>query len=216
MVGSIKGFVSLAKRENSDIITKHCFLHRKVLVGKTLGSDLKEVLNKVVKMVNYIKSRSLKSRLSAKLCKEMGANYANLLLHTEVRWLSRGKALSRVYELKDEMLSFFSLEKQQEFCELLCDYNWVSKLAYLVDIFDHLNNVNSKMQGKNETFLTSTDKIKARREKLKLPSLRVANENFDMLSHFSELKNKEVVSLITQHLKSLEEKIEKYFPSLST
>ena len=161
MVGSIKGFVSLAKRENSDIITTHCFLHREALVGKTLGSDLKEVLNKVVKMVNYIKSRPLKSRLFAKLCKEMGANYANLLLHTEVRWLSRGKALSRVYELKDEMLSFFRLEKQEEFFELLYDYNWVSKLAYLVDIFNHLNNVNSKMQGKNETLLTSTDKMKA-------------------------------------------------------
>ena len=30
------------------------------------------------------------------------------------------------------------------------------------------------------------------------------------------MKNKEVVSLITQHLKSLEEKFEKYFPSWST
>ena len=98
----------------------------------------------------------------------MGAIYANLLLPTEVKWLSREKTLSRVYELKDEMLSFFNLEKQQEFCEMLCDYNWVSKLAYLVDIFDHLNNVNSKMQGKNETLLTSTDKMKALREKLKL------------------------------------------------
>ena len=182
-----------------------------MLVGKTLGSDLKEVLNKVVKMVNYIKSRPLKSRLFAKPRKEMGANYANLL-HTNIRWLSRGKALSRVYELKDEMLSFFSPEKQQEFCELLRDYNWVSKLAYLVDIFDHLNNVNSKIQGKNETLLTSTNKMKALREKLKLWSLRVANENFGMLSHFPEMKSKEVVS----HLKSLEEKIEKYFPSLST
>ena len=146
----------------------------------------------------------------------MGANYSNLLLHTEVRWLSRGKALSRVYELKDEMLSFFSLEKQEEFCELLHDCNWVSKLAYLVDIFDHLNNVNSKMQGKNENLLTSTEKMKALREKLKIWSLRVKNGNFDMLSHFSEMKNKEVVPLITQHLESLEEKIEKYFPSLST
>ena len=98
----------------------------------------------------------------------MGAKYANLLLHTEVRWMSRGKALSRVYELKDEMLSLFSLKKQQEFCELLCDYDWVSKSTYLVDIFDHLNNVNSKMLGKNETLLTSTDKMKALREKLKL------------------------------------------------
>ena len=114
------------------------------------------------------------------------------------------------------MLSFFSLEKQQEFCELLCDYNWVSKLAYLVDIVDHLNNVNSKMQGKNETLVTSTNKMKALREKQKLWSLRVANGNFDTLSHFSEMKNKEVVFLITQHLKSLEEKIEKYFPNWST
>ena len=62
------------------------------------------------------------------------------------------------------MLFFFSLEKQQEFCELLCDYNWVSKLAYLVDIFNYLNNMNSKMQGKNETLLTSTDKMKALRK----------------------------------------------------
>ena len=185
-----------------------------MFVKKTLSSDLKKVLNKVVKMVNYIKSRPLKSCLFAKLCKEMGANYANLLLHTEVRWMSHGKALSQVYELKDEMLSFFSLEKQQEFCELLCDYNWVSKLAYLVDIFNHLNNVNFKMQGKNETLLTSMDKMKALRKKLKLWFLRVVNRNFDILSHFSEMKSKEVVSLIIQHLKSLEEKIEKYFQSL--
>ena len=141
---------------------------------------------------------------------------ANLLLHTEVRWMSHRKALSQVYQLNDEMLSFFSLEKQQEFCELLYDYNWVSKLAYLVDIFDHSNNVNSKMQSKNKTLLTSMDKMKALREKLKFLSSTVANRNFDMLSHFCEMKNKEVVSLITQHLKSLEEKIEKYFPSLST
>ena len=74
-------------------------------------------------MVNYIKARPLKSRLSTKLCKEMEASNENLLLHTEARWLSRGKALSRVYELKEEMLTFCSLESQREFCNLLCDDN---------------------------------------------------------------------------------------------
>ena len=44
----------------------------------------------------------------------------------------------------------------------------------------------------------------------------MASENFDMFSHFCKMKNKEVVSFIAQHLKSLEEKIEKYFPSWST
>ena len=115
MIGSIKGFVSLGKKVNSEIIATHCFLYHEVLIGKTLNPDLTRVLKEVIEMVNYIKARPLKSRLFAKLCKEMEANYENLLLHTEARWLSRGKASSRVYQLKKEMLAFFSLERQREF-----------------------------------------------------------------------------------------------------
>ena len=96
MIGSIKGYVSLVKKVNSGIITTHCFLHREVLIGKTLNSDISQVLKEVIEMVNYIKARQLKSRLFAKLCKEMEANYENLLLHTEARWVSHGKALSRI------------------------------------------------------------------------------------------------------------------------
>ena len=150
MIGSIKGFVSLVKKVNSEIITTHCFLHCEVLIGKTLNSDLTQVLKEVIEMVNYIKAGPLKSRLFTKLCKEMEANYENLLLHTDARWLLRAKALSRVYELKEKMLAFFSLERQGEFCILLCNDSWKSKFAYLVVIFDHLNKTNSNMQGKNE------------------------------------------------------------------
>ena len=115
MIGSIKGFVSLVKKVNSEIIITHCFLHREVLIGKTLNSDLTQVWKEVIEMVNYIKARPLKSRLFTKLCKEMEANYENLLLHTEARWLSRGKALSRVYELKEEMLAFLVLKDKDNF-----------------------------------------------------------------------------------------------------
>ncbi|XP_068237170.1 zinc finger BED domain-containing protein 5-like [Palaemon carinicauda] len=48
MIGSIKGFVSLVKRENSSVITTHCFIHREALVAKTISNDLKSVLEKVV------------------------------------------------------------------------------------------------------------------------------------------------------------------------
>ena len=66
-------------------------------------------------MVNYIKARPPKSRLFAKICKGMEANYENILLHTEARWLSRGKALSRVYELKEKMFPFLVLKNKENF-----------------------------------------------------------------------------------------------------
>ena len=69
------------------------------------------------------------------------------------------------------MLAFFSLERQGDICNLLCDDSWKSKLAYLVDIFDHLNKTNSNMQGKNENLLSSADKMRALQEKLKAWSL---------------------------------------------
>ncbi|XP_064081912.1 zinc finger BED domain-containing protein 5-like [Macrobrachium nipponense] len=116
MIGSIKGFL---KKENSSVITTHCFL-RDALVAKTISNDLKSVLEIVVKLVNFIKSRPLKSRLFAKLCEVPEAKHLNLL-HTEVRWLSRGKVLSRVCELKEEMLTFFTFEQQEEFQDLLAD-----------------------------------------------------------------------------------------------
>nr|XP_027208067.1 zinc finger BED domain-containing protein 5-like [Penaeus vannamei] len=134
MVGSVKGFVSPAK-ENPQLITTHCFLHRENLIAKTLGHGLKRVLE-------------------------------SLLLHTEVRWLSRSKVLSRVHELRQEILVFFALEGTPEFCDLLADDIWSAKLCYLADIFEHLNKVNSSMR--NENILTSYDKMKALLEKIRL------------------------------------------------
>ena len=74
------------------------------------------------------------------------------------------------------MLAFFSLEKQGEFYDLLCDDTWKSKLAYLVDIFDDLN---SSMLGKNKNLFSSTDKMRALQEKLKMWSLRIQKRTFD-------------------------------------
>ena len=46
------------------------------------------------------------------------------------------------------MLTFFTLEQQEEFCDLLADDTWCAKLSYLADIFELLNKVNASMQGK--------------------------------------------------------------------
>lgn len=146
MIGSIKGFTSLVKKCNKNIISTHCFLHREALVEKTIGPQLKSVLDDVIKMVNYIKMRPLKSRLFSLLCEAMDSQFTKLILHTEVRWLSRGKVLSRVHDLRDELIIFFTLKNVPEFCELLTNEKWLAKLSYLSDIFSHLNQINSSMR----------------------------------------------------------------------
>lgn len=73
MIGYIKGFITFAKNKNLNIISTHCFLHRESLISKTLPITLKPILDQVVSMVNYIKSRPLKTHLFKKMCASMDA-----------------------------------------------------------------------------------------------------------------------------------------------
>ena len=89
-----------------------------------------------------------------------------LLLHTGERWLPKGKVLSRVHELQNELLTFCGTEGHVRFCKYLRNDFWLSRLEYLTEIFGQLNRLNSGMQGRNEDILTSTDKSVAFRKKL--------------------------------------------------
>jgi hypothetical protein len=53
--------------------TTHCMTHYESLVMKELYPELSEVMNTVIRSVNYIKTCPLKSRLFAEMCEEMGA-----------------------------------------------------------------------------------------------------------------------------------------------
>ena len=158
MTGCLKGIVSIAQKQISNIIHTHCFLHREALIAKTIGSELKSTWDMVVKIVIYIKTRLVECRQFEKRCADMKTNYSTLIQYTEIRWLSRGKVLYHFHELREEVLLSLQ-ENLKEFAECLCNRHWCSKLAYLADLFHKLNLLNNSIQGRNETILTSTNKI---------------------------------------------------------
>lgn len=83
-----------------------CCIHCEALAAKQLPELLQKTLNELVQIVNYIKTRSLKSRLFSLLCKDVRSEHEQLHIHTEVRWLSRGRILTRFFELRDEVRVF--------------------------------------------------------------------------------------------------------------
>ncbi|XP_015363937.1 PREDICTED: general transcription factor II-I repeat domain-containing protein 2A-like [Diuraphis noxia] len=101
------------------------------------------VLKPVSRCINKKKTRPLNHQLFRTLFEDNINESGELLLFCEVRWLTRGKALERIWNLTDEIIEF--LEKNNEFpdkCELLRDKNWLINLAFLTDILGHLNILN--------------------------------------------------------------------------
>ena len=103
-----------------------------------------------MKTINLIRGRALNHRLFKSLCQVFGSEHSALLFHIEVRWLSRGRALTRFFELREEVKALpkerdfaYNLQKEMESQE----YNQI--LAYLSDIFTRMNDPSVSIQGKS-------------------------------------------------------------------
>ena len=126
--------------------------------------------------------------------------------------------LARVYEFREELKVFLTNESS-DYTKLLASDEWCARLAYLAFIFHHLNEMNTRMQGRNENLLTSTDKINGFRSKVHLWQQHVESTNLDMFpltKKWHDVNTASLCEIIGKHLKTLEEKLSFYFPSTFT
>lgn len=218
MSGVHKGLMAEIRKVSPECEWRHCCIHREALVSKALPEELMTVMNNCIKIVNFIKHRALNSRLFRLLCEEMGSEHTALLLHTDIRWLSRGNVLQRLFMLRDECAHFLrNTVKNEYLLEQLNNSKFIALMAYLADIFAKLNELNCSLQGKNLNVFQLYDKLNAFKMKVSTWESAVSSSETSMFSKLTEILEVCDVSLdiqpiIKAHLTQLSDTFEVYFP----
>lgn len=159
-----------------DVYSFHCILHQEALCCKTL--KMNHVMSVVVKTVNFIRSRGLNHRQFDAFLSENDV-HAGLPYNTDVRWLRRGAVLKRFFELRREIEEFMD-HKGRPVHELQSK-EWVHDLAFMVDITQHLNTLNTKLQGRDKVVTQYEDDIRAFKMKVSLWEAQLSRGD---LEHF--------------------------------
>lgn len=238
--------VGLAKRmaavANENFVATHCILHREALAAKNISDELSETLTLAVKIVNNIRANALHTRIFTVICNEMESEHDSLLFHAEVRWLSRGKTLARLFELRHELIAYYEryIEENTEkvdknkrkkkntvplpetvFLENLKNTEWLIDLAYMVDIFGFLNGLNLKIQGRDMNCFDFWNKIDAFKKKLFKWMKETEAKNFTSFETTNgflagdQQLTEHIQPIAHNHLDKLIEHFDKYFPNHS-
>lgn len=150
MRGKEKGLIGLMRKreEIPHFATFHCIIHQEALVAKLKDCELQNVMQLVVRVVNFIVSRALNHHQFRELLAEYETEYGDLVMHNEVRWLSRGRVLELFLSLLPQIREFTASKGRVE--PELENPEWIMKLAFLTDLTCHLNALNLKLQGRDK------------------------------------------------------------------
>ena len=150
-------------------------------------------------------------------------DYEGLLFHTAVRWLSKGDMLNLLVHLLPEVTQFLEERNKGDLKAAVSDEAFQCRLAFLADMFSHLNELNRKLQGADSDIIGHRDKVNAFVSKLELwrgkfETGRSATA-FPTLARISEtaggvsdvLKNEAII-----HLNRLLDEFQHYFPDFKS
>ena len=223
MVGRTAGFVALCKLSESfpDFLSYHCIIHQQQLCGKIL--NMKDVMDVAMKIACSVRARSLHRRLFRAQLEEAGADHTDLLLHTDVRWLSRGRFLERFLELLPEIKEFLKHSTTHAVAySQLEDGQWLTDLAFLTDVTNKINDLNLELQGKGKHIANMISSVNAFKTKLRLLLSRLQRCDLRSFPHMeAELRRqgKESVELsdaYAQQIQSILSEFERRFADFAS
>ncbi|XP_068235581.1 zinc finger BED domain-containing protein 5-like [Palaemon carinicauda] len=202
MLGRKSGFQAHVKAVAPNSTAVHCFIHRFAHCAKVLPPKLLSRLNRVIRIVNFVKTSALNTQLFKLLCEDFGSDHICLLYHTEVRRLSRGNMTRGLFELRDVLLVFFK-EKEHDFQKDLEDEEFISRLAYRSDIFGALNHLNLSFQGPDCTVTEFISKLGAFVRKLDL-WMKTVESKHQILEKYVKIVNGDLIAKVKSDNQGIE------------
>ena len=133
-----------------------------------------------------------------------------------MRWLSQGRVLTRVFKLRKEIEMFL----RQQDSSLVVHFeseNFILSMAYLSDIFTHLNDLNMSIQGKGISMITGREKISTFTSKLSIWKNLIECENYANFPKLNKVSTSNtsltdhIVIQIKEHLQVLSQSFKGYF-----
>ncbi|XP_060786769.1 general transcription factor II-I repeat domain-containing protein 2A-like [Neoarius graeffei] len=147
LVGRMR--VKMQENCTGELTAYHCLIHQETLCCKVL--KMEEVMSTVTQTVNFIRAKGLNHRQFQSFLREIDSAFTDIPYHTEVRWLSRGKILQRVFDLHKDICQF--MDSKGKDCTVLWDEKWKCELVFLADITGHLNDLNLMLQGRDRIII---------------------------------------------------------------
>lgn len=100
----------------------------------------------------------MNDRLFSQLCIANDEDFNRLLLHTEVRWLSKGTCLGRFYSLFGSVIEWLENKDTELRNNLILSKN---DIAYLTDLYKLFNDVNLQFQGDDLNLIKTKNSVAA-------------------------------------------------------
>ena len=136
--------------------------------------------------------------------------FERLLLHTEVKWLSKGNCFCRFYSLFDTIVEFLHKDIL-DFMQLVLTTK--SDIAYLTDLYEKFNAMNLQLQGNMVTLIKTVVSYFIGRLKLFKPN--IGRRGYYQFPRLAELKlTDDDLLAYCKHLEVLKEDVIKRFRNL--
>lgn len=184
MMGNKNGFVGHLRQNDMNCPNLHCIIHQEALCSKSL--KMMKSMKLVTKVTNMVRggNRSLTHRKLRSFLEEVDAEFRDLALHCEVRWLSAGHCLERFFAVRKDLPNFLKSSVSGDTSDLeeeLKNVAFLRELAFLTDMTVCLNVLNLQLQGKKQSIIDLYTNVNAYREQLRLFTKQLER---NVLTHF--------------------------------